>query len=102
MDSRTDYGQTPLHMAVGRGNTKSVEKLVMYGASVNAVDQDGCTPLYYLTSRGEGMEPPNEDSPMTYKVRHSSLFSRNFCVLDKMRPRPQRQVVNPLVEEGCW
>ena len=70
MDSRSDYGQTPLHMAVGRGNTKSVEKLVMYGASVNAVDQDGCTPLYYLTSRAEGMEPPNEDSPMTYKVGH--------------------------------
>jgi ankyrin repeat protein len=75
VDSRTDYGQTPLHMAVGRGNTKSVEKLVMYGASVNAVDQDGCTPLYYLTSRGEGMEPPNEDSPMTYKL-YKALFGK--------------------------
>jgi ankyrin repeat protein len=75
VDSRSDYGQTPLHMAVGRGNTKSVEKLVMYGASVNAVDQDGCTPLYYLTSRAEGMEPPNEDSPMTYKL-YKALFGK--------------------------
>ena len=70
MDSRSDQGQTPLHVAVGRGNTKSVEKLVMYGASVNAVEHDGSPSLYYLTSCGEGVDPPNEDSPMTYKVRH--------------------------------
>ena len=76
MDAQNDYGQTPLHIALARGNTKSIEKLVMYEASVNAADLDGCTSLHYITSRTDGVEPPTEDSPVTYKVCYPHSY---FC-----------------------
>lgn len=73
IDAKNDYGQTPLHMALARGNTRSAEKLVTYGASVNAMDQDGCSPLHYVTSK-DGMEPPTEDTPVIFKVRAAELW----------------------------
>lgn len=67
VNAKCDYDQTPLHLAIARGNTRSIEKLVEYGANVNVADQEGCTPLHYITTR-DSMEPPNEDSPMIFKV----------------------------------
>ena len=71
VDAKNDLGQTPLHMALARGNTRSVERLVEYGASVHAVDLDGCTPLHYATSR-DIMEPPSEECPIIFKVLYIS------------------------------
>ena len=67
MDARSDFGQTPLHMALARGNTRSVERLIGYGASVNAKDNEGCTPLHYITTR-DYMEAPGRETPVTSKV----------------------------------
>ena len=73
MDTKNDYSQTPLHMALARGNTKSVEKLVCYDANVNSVDDDGCSTLHYITSR-ETMEPPSEECPEIYKVSEYTIM----------------------------
>ena len=54
-------------MALARGNTKSVERLISFGATVNAVDNDGCSPLHYIINR-DTMEAPSEESPQTQKV----------------------------------
>ncbi|MFH1254122.1 MAG: ankyrin repeat domain-containing protein [bacterium] len=40
------YGTTPLHLACGRnGSLEMVEKLVAAGATIDARDETGCTPL---------------------------------------------------------
>ena len=41
-----EWGETPLHAAARKGNTKMIQLLVAAGADVNAKDQDDKTPLY--------------------------------------------------------
>ncbi|MEH1771269.1 MAG: ankyrin repeat domain-containing protein, partial [Nostoc sp.] len=42
----TNYGETPLHLAVSQGNKQVVELLIAKGADVNAKNKDGNTPLH--------------------------------------------------------
>lgn len=43
---------TLLHMAAAGGNRKMVELLVGKGASINAINKDGKSPLHYAASKG--------------------------------------------------
>uniref|UniRef100_A0A8D2PFT1 Proteasome 26S subunit, non-ATPase 10 n=1 Tax=Zosterops lateralis melanops TaxID=1220523 RepID=A0A8D2PFT1_ZOSLA len=40
-------GWTPLHIAASAGRDEIVKALIAKGAHVNAVNQNGCTPLHY-------------------------------------------------------
>lgn len=47
-EERSDYGETPLHLAAGHsGNPEIVKVFLDIGASVNTPDGEGLTPLYY-------------------------------------------------------
>jgi ankyrin repeat protein len=46
------YGQTPLHVACGRGFADIVKVLIQHKANVNAVDRDGWTPLHNACYKG--------------------------------------------------
>ncbi|MGB3616168.1 MAG: ankyrin repeat domain-containing protein [Elainellaceae cyanobacterium] len=46
--AKDDIGESPLHLAVRRGDPRIVELLLDAGAEVNAKSQDGSTPLYLL------------------------------------------------------
>ena len=67
IDARSDRNQTPLHIAILRGHSKIVERLVGYGAGVNTLDEDGNNPLYMVLSM-DAMEPPSDDTPELKKV----------------------------------
>ena len=49
-EGRTHHGVTPLHLAALSGNTALCEMLIT-PESLNAVDENGNTPLYYATQR---------------------------------------------------
>ena len=47
-NAKDKNGQSPLHLAVARGNTKAIQCLLDHGAEVNATDSNGKTPLALL------------------------------------------------------
>ena len=76
LNTKTDEGQTPLHLAVQTGNLPIVEFLVGQGANINAQDNQGNTPLHtavaskqiegakYLLNKGVDVKlRNNEDMP---------------------------------------
>lgn len=49
---RYDDGETPLHLAVNKGNAELALVLIEHGADLNAVNKQGETPLFLATKRG--------------------------------------------------
>jgi hypothetical protein len=45
LNTRNDWGETPLHIAVASGHLQIARDLISYGAEVNAESGDGITPL---------------------------------------------------------
>ena len=68
--------QTPLSLALMRGCSKIVERLVDYGANVNIQDIDGYASLHIILTR-DTMEGPSTETPKLKKV---SLF---VCLLPR-------------------
>lgn len=51
--SRDLFGNTPLHSAVCRGSSESVQALLCQGADVDARDDAGATPLHQAVVSGD-------------------------------------------------
>ena len=58
---------SPLHIAVHEGHVQSIERLVGFGADVNAIAGDGSTPLHLAFGK-KNMNPPDKDTPFLLKV----------------------------------
>ncbi len=52
INAKDNFGSTPLHTAVEKGNIRIVELLIQNGADVNAKDNEGRTPTYFAEVRG--------------------------------------------------
>uniref|UniRef100_V9K7S1 Ankyrin repeat domain-containing protein 12 n=1 Tax=Callorhinchus milii TaxID=7868 RepID=V9K7S1_CALMI len=52
VNKRNERGETPLHMAAIRGETKQVKELIIQGADVNVKDFAGWTPLHEACNLG--------------------------------------------------
>lgn len=50
--SRSEWGETPLHLAAARGNVQATAVLLDLGADVGARDADGATPLHRAVRQG--------------------------------------------------
>ena len=62
---------TPLHIAVHEGHITIVERLVGFGANVNATDEPGNTPLHLALAKST-MQQPSNDTPQMIKVEKNS------------------------------
>ena len=72
---------TSLHLAILKGHSRIVERLVSCGADLTAVDLDGNTPLHLVLASGE-MELLSADTPLLNKVSYISKQScMHECVL---------------------
>ena len=60
-------GQTALHFAVHQGHSRITERLVGFGANLDAQDSDGDTPLHVTLVR-ETVDPLSADTPQLKKV----------------------------------
>jgi ankyrin repeat protein len=67
IDAVTHAGMTALHIAVHQGHSRIVERLVGFGANLNAQDSDGDTPLH-LTLLREAVDTLSADTPQLKKV----------------------------------
>lgn len=67
IDARNAEKLTSLHIAVHEGYIKIVERLVGFGANLNATDEDGNTPLHFALVR-DTMQQPSNDTPQVKKV----------------------------------
>jgi len=67
IDAKNAGKLTPLHIAVHEGHIKIVERLVGFGANVNATDEAGNTPLHLALAR-DTMQQPSNDTPQMKKV----------------------------------
>lgn len=67
--ARNNKQRTPLHLAALMGNREAVESLVINGASIEAVDQEGKTPLQLAKQSAQCQE--------TYINRHYTADHRN-------------------------
>lgn len=65
---RTKTRLTALHLAVHEGHVKVVERLVGFGANLNATSGDGNTALHLALGRST-MTTPTEESPKIKAVR---------------------------------
>jgi ankyrin repeat protein len=52
VNSRDDYGRTPLHAAAYNGRLNVVQELLKRGARVNPRSVIGATPLHWATNKG--------------------------------------------------
>ena len=59
---------TPLHIAAHEGHTAVLERLVGYGADLNAEVEDGNTALHLIIALKK-MRPLSQDTPHLLKVR---------------------------------
>ncbi|CAF0788949.1 unnamed protein product [Didymodactylos carnosus] len=50
--------QTALHLAVSQGHTSIIELLIVNGAKVNVLDEDGDTPLHLILSKQQQVQEP--------------------------------------------
>jgi ankyrin repeat protein/L-ascorbate metabolism protein UlaG (beta-lactamase superfamily) len=50
LKTRTERGQTPLHLAAGAGNQQITQFLIDQGADIDALDDQGNTPLHTATA----------------------------------------------------
>ena len=72
---------TPLHLAILKGHSIIVERLVSCGADLTAVDLDGNTPLHLVLASGE-MELLSADTPLLNKVSYTStLHLSTACMI---------------------
>jgi uncharacterized protein len=46
------FGNSPLKIAAVRGDVEVIEALVLSGADVNALNEDGCTALHHAVAQG--------------------------------------------------
>lgn len=53
-----DSGNTPLHAAIGRGDTPMVQWMLQVGANVNAINQEcnQATPLHLAVMNGKNLK----------------------------------------------
>ena len=56
---------TPLYGAAVKSQWSALECLVGWGAALNVVDKDGCTPLYVVTNQKSSVIP---ESPQLIQV----------------------------------
>ena len=68
VDCRNDIEQTPLHVAIIRGNTTIIEMLISHGADVNTGDIDGMVPLHMILYCRDSMHVPSDLCPEILKV----------------------------------
>jgi len=54
VNSRDDYGRTPLHIASAENHTIDMRVLIELGAAINAQDKQGRTPLMYAAAGAKG------------------------------------------------
>ena len=54
VNTKDDYGRTPLHIASAEGNNIDMRVLIDLGADINAQDNQGRTPLMYAAADGKG------------------------------------------------
>ena len=94
IDVKNDRGQTPLHVAILRGHSKIVERLVGYGAGVNTQDEDGNSPLYMILSI-DAMEPPSDDTPELKKVQAPLCTSSFTCSIQTLFVSCQLRIPTP-------
>lgn len=94
IDAVTHAGMTALHIAVHQGHSRIVERLVGFGANLNAQDSDGDTPLH-LTLLREAVDTLSADTPQLKKVRQC-LQSKDDTI-----PLASATVAGFLVQEGA-
>lgn len=79
VNSRDATGNTPLHCAIGYFELGVVEKLLAYGADVNAPDNNGTAPLHILAAGVPPNPPPSPKSvhlnPFTFQASTSRTFT---------------------------
>lgn len=61
-------GFTPLHTAACEGYTRVIERLIGYGADLNATDHDTNTPLSVVVGNRGVMREASRDCPQIQKV----------------------------------
>jgi ankyrin repeat protein len=89
--SRMHGGETPLHLAVNRGDMASILLLIEAGADVNAVTKDGVTALANALSRRDDADI--EDVPHRTKV--VDLLRAHGANLVHVRPDGKRLYETP-------
>lgn len=75
---RADFAdRTPLYVACQTGHTATATLLLGAGAAVNAVENNGRTPLYVAAAKGQAeVAQPGRDGP-----EHEAQFPQTMCTV---------------------
>ena len=71
IDSKNDYGSTPLHLASMKGHLEIVKLLLGEGANIDAKDENGSTPLHWASRHPEIVELLCEKSTQKHQNTES-------------------------------
>jgi len=93
---KNTQGLTALHVAASSGNVQAVEALVEAGSDVNALDNDGSTPLLSLVLNIQYIDTPTENVEEIVDI----LLSRgaNPSIPDE-RGRTLEMFINDIIED---
>ncbi len=95
VSARDQFGDTPLHWAVGHGHTAVARLLITHGADVNARDLHGETPLFGA----------DNEATVDLLIAHGALVNaRDFLgqtPLDKAAWRGRIPVIKTLIAHGA-
>ena len=79
---RIVFSRAALHCAASKGHVDCVTSLLNHGASVDCVDDNGCTPLFYAATLGR-IETATRIAENNANVNHVDLRGRRWVMVMK-------------------
>ncbi|CAB0038323.1 unnamed protein product [Trichogramma brassicae] len=96
VDAQDNLGNTPLHLALHRGNDKAAAFVLKRSADPNLPNEDGSTPLHIISKRDDGCNDDEDFLKLFFKINDEKHQLVQIDAKDKLGQTPLQLAVSNL------